>query len=476
MTRESTILIRNVAAGGRPGLDVRAGPDTIQDVGPALTRHLGERVLDGRGGALIPGLHDHHMHLHAVVAARQSADVSVAASPAEFDQIVTAAAGAIAGGAAWLRVTGWDEHASGPLDRYRLDALTGDIAVRVQHRGGAMWVLNSAALQRAGVDGCDRPGVSRDDRGAPTGRLLRLDAWLRDRVPTSSPVTFAADIRAYAAQAARRGVTGFTDATPDRNQADVNEFGRLAHAGLVPQRLMLMAPPGLATPDQQSAAAGQVTLGPMKLILDDAALPALADLVTTITNAHQAGTAVAVHCVTAEQLILTVAALEHSGMTGDRIEHAGIVPPGYAVKLARLGVAVVTQPGFITVRGDAYLRDVEPAERDWLYPCASLIRAGVTVAASTDDPFGPADPWQCVAAAVTRRTASGAVLGRTECTTAMRAISLFLKSSRDLHVLRTISPGQPADLCLLHLPLREALAKPSADVVRATIVGRRLIP
>ena len=93
MTQDQpAILIRNVAVAGRSGLDVRAGRETILDVGPSLPRRPGEEVLDGGGGEVIPGLHDHHMHLRAAVAARQSVDVSVAARPTDFDAIVSAAA------------------------------------------------------------------------------------------------------------------------------------------------------------------------------------------------------------------------------------------------------------------------------------------------------------------------------------------------------------------------------------------------
>jgi predicted amidohydrolase YtcJ len=465
MTRSgATILIRNVAAGGRSGVDVRAGAEVILAVGRSLSSRPGEQVLDGAGGALIPGLHDHHVHLRAAVAARQSADVSAAASPAGFDQIVATAAAAA--GRGWLRVVGWDENAAGPLDRYRLDSLAGPAPVRVQHRSGAMWVLSSAALAQAGAESCQEPGAERDEQGRLTGRLLRMDSWLRDRIPVRAPDAAQSGLAEYAAGAARLGVTGFTDATPGRDAADAADFARLSAAGTLPQRLVLMGPPGLPVP-----ATSRVTPGPVKIILDDATLPGLTELSDAVAAAHRAGVPVALHCVTAGQLAVAVAALEEAGPAGDRIEHAGIVPPGFGERLAGLGVAVVTQPGFIAARGDSYLRQVPLPERDWLYPCASLIRAGVSVAAGTDAPFGPADPWACMAAAVTRRTRSGRIAGSAERVTALRALRLFLAAADDVRQLRSVAPGQPADVCLLRVPLPEALRRPSADAVRATIMG-----
>lgn len=87
----------------------------------------------------------------------------------------------------------------------------------------------------------------------------------------------------------------------------------------------------------------------------------------------------------------------------DRIEHAALIPPELVPDLARLGVRVVTQPGFLAGRGDDFLRDVPPADRPDLYRCATLLQAGIPVALSSDAPFGPLDPWSVIAAAASRR-------------------------------------------------------------------------
>jgi predicted amidohydrolase YtcJ len=466
---DNTVLVVNAEVGGRPGLGVRVSPEEILEVGAGLPPRRGETVLDAAGGAVIPGLHDHHVHLRGLLAARLSVDLS-AADPAAFDRMVSAAAAAVGPGG-WLRATGWSETSAGPLDRRRMDALTGAVPARVQHRSGAMWVLNSAALRQVGADGSDVGGIERDDRGVPTGRLLRLDGWLRDRLPSGLPADWlGAGLADYGRQCARLGLTGFTDATPDRDQTDIDAFGQLSADGTFPQRLHLMAPPGLRPPS-----AGRVTLGPRKLILDDAALPEAAELAALARQTHSRGSALAVHCVTAEQLIVAVAAFEQAGAAGDRIEHASVVPPGYAARLARLGLAVVTQPGFISVRGDDYLREVPAPEQAWLYPCATLARAGTAVAAGTDAPFGPADPWRCVAAAVTRRTPSGRVLGRPERLSPARALRLFLTAPEDPGRLRGVRPGQPGDLCVLRTPLRPFLSRPAADGIRATVIGAQVL-
>ena len=339
----ATVLVRNAEVGGRGGVDVRVGQERIEQIAARLVRRRGEQVIDANGGAVIPGLHDHHVHLRSVVAARRSVDASAAQDPAAFDRLIAEAAAAAAGPTAAaasgssLRVTGWNEHRAGMLDRRRLDALAGAVPTRVQHRSGDMWVLNSAALHAVGADHGSPSGVERDRDGAPTGRLLRMDAWLHDRLAaggaTDDGSAFAEGLAAYATWSAWRGITGFTDATPGRDQADCDKFARLADAGTLPQQLVLMAPPGLRPPRS-----GRVTLGPVKVVLDDATLPAVAELAAQITDAHRHALVVAVHCVTAKQLVVAVAAFEQAAPaptgTADRIEHAGVVPPGYAASLA----------------------------------------------------------------------------------------------------------------------------------------------
>ena len=87
------------------------------------------------------------------------------------------------------------------------------------------------------------------------------------------------------------------------------------------------------------------------------------------------------------------------------------MPDDCLADLARLGVLVVTQPNFVAERGDQYLADVPADEHHQLWRVASLLAADVRVALSTDMPFGDADPWAAMRAAVRRTTAAGAVLG-----------------------------------------------------------------
>ena len=63
--------MRDVEVEGRR-VDVRIENGRIAALGPGLEADAGARVIEGRGGALLPGLHDHHLHLLAWAAALAS--------------------------------------------------------------------------------------------------------------------------------------------------------------------------------------------------------------------------------------------------------------------------------------------------------------------------------------------------------------------------------------------------------------------
>ena len=130
---------------------------------------------------------------------------------------------------------------------------------------------------------------------------------------------------------------------------------------------------------------------------------------------------------------------------------------------------VVTQPNFVAERGEQYLIDVSADEHCQLWRVASLCGAQIPVALSTDMPFGDADPWAAMRAAVHRSTPAGSVLGANESIDAATALGMFLGTPEQPHVPRQLTVGMPADLCLLAAPPRDVLAALDASLVAATV-------
>lgn len=457
------LLIREAEVDGRI-VDVRITDRRIAAIAPALPPRPDEELLDAEGGALVPGLTDHHLHLFALAAAERSTRCG---PPAVHDrQALTAAlAMAPADEHGWVRGVGYHESVAGLLDATGLDALHARRLVRIQHRSGALWIVNRLAADVLDLNGAGHPGVERDADGRPTGRLWRADDWLRTRLLRGAPP----DLAAVGARLARFGITAVTDATPDLTPDTRDALGRAVRSGALAQHVTL-----LGVPLGERPPAGTAT-GPYKIVMADSGLPHLDDLTARIRAAHAAGRGVAVHCVTREALILLLTALNDTGThPGDRIEHAALVPAELIADLCNL--RVVTQPGFLADRGDRYLLDVPCAEHADLYRCRSLLDARVPLALSSDAPYGPLDPWAVIAAAVDRRVPGGEVAGPAERLTSAAALNAYLAPAADPGgPPRQISPGMPADLVLLDRPLDDALAAPNAEAVRATLIGGRTV-
>ena len=174
--------------------------------------------------------------------------------------------------------------------------------------------------------------------------------------------------------------------------------------------------------------------------------------------------------MTREALLLLLAVFDEVGIRpGDRVEHAALVPAEAIGRLRPL--CVVTQPGFIADRGDDYAERVDAGDLPDLYRCRTLLDAGVPVALSSDAPYGPLDPWAVIAAAATRRTSTGRMLGEAERISTAEALQRYLTPlDNPGGPPRRVCVGAPADLVLLDRPLVAALAAPRAEHIRYTLV------
>lgn len=443
-----TLLLVNARL-GEVDTCVRIDGHRITEIGPGLRPSRGDDVLDGRGGWLSPGLHDHHVHLLALAAAEGSIQVGppVVNDRAQLERATRRAV--TSAPSSWVRGVGYHESVAGDLTAAMLDEWAPTTPVRIQHRSGAMWILNSEALRRTGLT------------DVADGRLLRGD----DRIAAVAP-DVPLDLAAVGRRAAGWGVTGFTDADPVRSpeQVDLLRLG-------VRQRLHLMG-----QPDLMLEADERVTLGPVKVLLDDDRLPTIDELTDLVTDAHQRGRAVAVHCVTRVQLVVALAAFARAGTgIGDRVEHGSLIPIELVPEIGRLGLAVCTQPNFVAERGDAYLADLDADDRRDLYRCGSLIDGGVTVALGTDAPFGAPNPWALIAAARDRTTRTGHAIGPAERIDAHDALRRFTLDPIDLALPRGLAVGQPADLAVLPAPLDDLVATPDEARTTWTIAGGTVI-
>ncbi|GAA4821131.1 amidohydrolase family protein [Nocardioides caeni] len=437
------LLIRGALVDG-VRLDCRAADGRIVALAPGLTTDPGDRILEARGGALLPGLQDHHVHVLAAAATRVSLDLAGGPLPTPIE----GSDAADAADRGWLRVVGLGDD---DVTRADLDAVWPSRPVRAQHRSGALWVLNSAATAEL--------TEHLTDEERRTGRLWRE----RGRVAGAAErLTLVAQLAHLGRELAGWGVTGLTDATPDLDAATL-EFVRSS----VPQRVWSL---GAVATDL-----------PRKVVVTDHDDDTWERLRTGVLAARDEGRAVALHAVSRTALALAVAVLGEVGVVpGDRVEHAAVCDDATADRLAELGVVVVTQPSIPARRGRALLEAVDPEDRPWLWRMGGLRARGVDVVLSSDAPYGDPNPWTSIALSSGGLPEAGSPWLADETWDARSALGSYLTApALPAGPERRVGVGAPADLCLLDGPLDEVLARVAGGgttaPVRATVIGGRLV-
>jgi len=435
-----TLILRNVRPWGGAPADLVVAGGVIAAVGGEVAR--GSDEIDGRGAVVLPGLHDHHLHLLALAARRESVDLSALLDPVAITARLRASP------APFIRAVAYDERAVGLPDAAMLDSWVADRPLRLQDRTGALWVLNSAAL--ALLPPGLPAGAERDASGRPTGRFWREDRWLGEALGQAAP-----DLAALGRELAGYGLTALTDAGAGNGPGEAEVL-----AGALPQRLTLLGSEALPPGEGYAR-------GPLKLLFDERDPPPVEAIAARIAAGRAQRRNVAAHCVTEGELALYLAALDIAGgaRRGDRIEHGGMIPAEFIPVIAAAGLTVVTNPAFLNDRGDRYRTEVESL--DDLYRIGSLAAAGIALLAGSDAPYASPDPWVGIRAARYRATAAGHVLASAERIGAAAALALYCAGR--------IEPGVPADLILCEGGLADVLADCDRDRVRMTLIGGEVV-
>jgi predicted amidohydrolase YtcJ len=412
------------AVGSPSELEGLRGPDT--------------RVIDGQGNTLLPGLIDAHCHLLALASSLAGLDCGPpgVGSIGDLQQQVRSQAQNLAPGN-WIRGFGYDQLALAEgrhLTRWDLDQAAPAHPVRLDHRGGHASVLNSLALEIAGisretVDPVDGV-IERDASGEPTGLLLELGGFLRNRLGAApEPEQSAERLRRLNQKLLSCGLTSVQDAGPDNDLARWEVFQEIIRSGQLDCRVTMLAG-ARYLPEFAAAGLGwgtgddRLRLGHAKVMLTlttGVLQPGGDELAQLIRQSHLAGFPVAIHAIEEEAVAAAARAISqageistapnsvrnpgrNSGRVRDRIEHCAECPDDLIELVRRSGAMVVTQPGFLYWNGEAYRERVEPALLPYLYPLRLLHGSGVPLAFGSDAPVIDPSPWPGLYSAATRTT------------------------------------------------------------------------
>nr|WP_292829426.1 amidohydrolase family protein [Microbacterium sp.] len=355
---------------------------------------------DAVESVVLPGFHDSHLHLRAAAAARLSVDLSaVSTVPALLESLRTGA-GDLEG--RWIRGWGWDEST---LQERRaptvaeIDSVTASRPCALHHRTGKLVILNSAA-RRVLARSAQTP--------VPLDEVVRADAaFLRD-MPRQPEGTLESALADLSRELAAAGVTSVTDATATNTWDDIQHLRDWVRRGVVRQRVN-----ALVAFDQVSSTGGlrgdSASDDGVRVLGAKVAAPA-DGIAERVRHVRGCGWPVAIHATEPDEIEAALTAISECGPPAwgrDRIEHLGLPLPGHLERIRDAGIAVTTNPAFLSERGQKYRESLSPVEQDWLYPVRSVLAHGIPLAAASDRPVTAATPLSTMADAVHRRPRSG---------------------------------------------------------------------
>jgi len=493
--------------------------------------HRRAEAVDLRGACVVPGFIDTHLHPIAQVYFDMHADLRGAASIAGVQDALRRAAGGLAPDE-WLvglQLEDADLAERRLPTRRELDAACPERPVVVVKRDGHSASGNSRALALAGIDATtpdpDGGRIEREARtgttgvtsgyGTPSGPCREAAGWrLVGAVPSPSLERLRATASATFARFARSGITSAGVVLQTDEEGPGGKAGSLESLAL--QLLLDVVPFAtyaiLAGRSVDAAIAARATplhdpargrrVGGFKIFADGTfgsctacmrqpftdhpeqrGAMTLADdeILARMRRADAAGFQICVHTIgdgAVERCVGLFERLLAGRERGDhrhRLEHASLVPPEVLPRMARLGLAISTQPLFIRSERHWLHRRLGAERARHAYPLRALLDAGLLVAGASDAPVESVRVLDAIECCVTRDG-----FEPQQGLTPLEALRLFtIDAARAQHDERergSLAPGKRADLVVLdQSPLAVAPADIGRLEVLRTVAGGRVV-
>jgi predicted amidohydrolase YtcJ len=337
--------------------------------------------------------------------------------------------------------------------------------------------------------------IERDlETGEPNGMLYGMSGFLAKVIPPLNDSELEQGIALASKNLVSSGITSIQDASPHNDYRRWQAFQRWKSQGHFRPRVSMMLGTEALTQHQELGLSlktgdSQLRVGAVKIILNETRgqlNPPQIELNQKVFDIHRSGLQVAIHAVeeaTVEAACLALEyALQRSPHTDHRhrVEHCSVCTLELAERLASLKVAAVTQPAFIYYSGERYLKTVPEEQLKHLYPIATLINAGLKVAASSDCPVVPPNPIHGIYAAVSRMTETGQSLLPRECISTLEALWMYTVGGAYVCFEETtkgsLVPGKFADLILLSGDPTKVTPEAMRDLeVEMTIVDGEIV-
>lgn len=408
-------------------------------------------VVDARGGSVLPGFNDAHLHMLSGGLALDQMSLSQATTLDEVRETIRAWSDANPADP-WIRGRGW-HYASFPTGlptRQLLDQLVPDRpAYLVSDDGHTGWA-NSAALEVAGISRRTPNPLNglivKDGRGEPTGILKEAAMALVSPVlPVPTRDEKLAALRAAVVEVNRVGITSVQVA--GGTAEDLKLYDELRRLGDLTVRVYQALTVDPSATEQQLNELDEIRerftddpllkTGAVKLIADGVVETRTAALLTPYEGTGEHGMArltpdemtrlvaeldgrgwqIMTHAVGDAAVRETLDAYEHAPDVNPapadgrrhRIEHTEVADPDDIPRFAALDVVASLQPAVGTPPepDDRWAANLGPerAARGWM--SGSLSKAGTVLAFGSDWPAAPLDPLRGIFVAVNRTDLDG---------------------------------------------------------------------
>ena len=479
------------------------------------------RVIDAEGRTITPGFNDAHMHprpLYPESSPYGTVDLSPAAIDTMDDLIAALARKAqITPPGQWVMGSRYQDTKLGRHPtRADLDQASTEHLIYIGHSSGHLAVVNSLALETAGItrDTRDPPGgaFDRDEQGSPTGvcreRAMGLVRVAGPERPTPTR-TDAVDALLLAFENfVSRGITSIADAgiSPDK----VALYQDARRKGQPVRVYMMMNDDHLPTLKQVQVRTGfgddLLRFGSIKVRHGNSlsgrtcwlyepyadqpeyyGIPparSQADLNELIFSIHEARFQAAVHSNGDREIDMVLNAIEYAlnRLPNDnhrhRIEHASVVNPRILQRAKDLGV-VLALHSYVYEHGDK-MEAYGEARWGMMHANRTALEMGIPVAGNSDFGVSAADPLLRIQSLVTRSSAEGKVYGPEQRLTPEQAIEVFTLGSAyasfEEDIKGSISVGKLADFVVLSDDPTRVTPLTIKDIdVDMTFIGGELI-
>lgn len=476
-------------------------------------------IIDVGGRLVLPGFVDAHSHTTGVPP--DYLDLYGATSIAEIVEAVrkktevTPKGEWIVGSGTFMVYSGWDDTRLKEqrwVTRQDLDPVSPDHPVLLIKDGGHAVVLNSYALQRAGItkDTPDPKGqIARDpETGELTGAILKLATEVTSELlpPLTEEQRVKAALNA-SRQLLRMGTTTVADASSTAETIPIFlAMYEKSQEQLVSTVLDPVIPVGeglersLEFVRSWHVTTGfgneQLKLGSLKIFVDGGVTSRTAwfsrpykdqldyygiaevdrdTLFAVVRAADARGWQLHFHTcgdAAAELVLQALEAAQKTNRSNGRrhlMTHLYVLSPDQMERMRQLGVIAILQPNFVYALGEHMRAVLGEEQLAHLIPFRSLLEAGVPVALSADG--HPQEPLYGVFAAAARETKNGHVLGPYEAVSVTDALRAYTRTSAYARFEEerrgSLEAGKLADLIVLDRDIR---AVPASEIKEAQVL------